>query len=65
MTSQLKWETLSEKQFERLIFRLISSVDSYENPQWLTQTNAPDRGRDLSVERIIRDPLAGVFQGFE
>jgi Restriction endonuclease len=60
VTSQLKWETLSEIQFERLIFRLISSADSYENPQWLTQTNAPDRGRDLSVERIIRDPLAGV-----
>lgn len=62
VASRLKWESLLPEQFERLIFALISSVDNYENPQWLTQTNAPDRGRDLSVERIIRDPLAGVLR---
>ncbi len=49
VTTQLHWKKLSEEDFERLIFELISSEQSYENPEWLTKTNAPDRGRDLSV----------------
>ncbi len=60
VVGQLKWESLSPEQFERILFALISSADTYENSQWLTRTNAPDRGRDLSVERVIHDPLGGV-----
>lgn len=59
---QLKWEKLSPDDFERVIFALISSEKGYENPEWLMKTNAPDRGRDLSVLRVHNDPLGGVFR---
>jgi Restriction endonuclease len=42
------------------MFSLIADTPSYENPQWLQQTHAPDRGRDLSVMRVEADPLGGV-----
>jgi hypothetical protein len=58
--TKLNWEKLSPGDFERLIFNLITSDENYENPQWLMQTNASDRGRDLSVYRILRDRLNGV-----
>jgi len=60
VATKLKWDRLSDKEFERLLFALISSAPGYENPQWLTHTNAPDRGRDLSCERVSVDPLAGT-----
>ncbi len=60
VATKLKWETLSEEEFERLIFALISSEPGYENPEWLMKTNAPDRGRDLSVYRVYADPLGGT-----
>jgi len=59
VVTKLKWESLSDEDFERLVFSLISDAPGYENPEWLTHTNAPDRGRDLSVTRIITDPLSG------
>lgn len=62
VTRELHWERLTPEQFERLVYSLISAEQGYENPQWLTQTNAPDRGRDLSVDRIVRDSLGGVFR---
>jgi hypothetical protein len=62
VTTKLKWESLDDEAFERLIFRLISATPGYENPAWLTQTNAPDRGRDLSVTRVFSDPLGGTFR---
>ena len=58
----LRWKALSEEDFERLIFTLISDADGYENPQWLTATTAPDRGRDVSVNRIVKDSLGGVLR---
>jgi Restriction endonuclease len=58
--TKLSWEKLSPEDFERLMFNLITSDKNYENPQWLMHTNAPDRGRDLSVYRIYRDQLNGV-----
>lgn len=58
----LKWKSLSEKDFERLIFTLISDAEGYENPQWLTVTTAPDRGRDVSANRIVKDSLGGVLR---
>jgi hypothetical protein len=41
---------------------LISSETGYENPQWLMKTNAPDKGRDLSVYRVINDSLGGTIR---
>jgi hypothetical protein len=60
VATKLKWDSLSAEDFERLLFALIGAAKGYENPEWLTNTNAPDRGRDLSVARVTSDPLAGV-----
>lgn len=62
VTRELRWKQLSFEQFERLIFSLVNSEQGYENAQWLTRTKAPDRGRDLSVERVIRDSLGGIIR---
>lgn len=62
VVTKLKWESLTDEDFERLVFSLISSAPGYENPEWLTRTNAPDRGRDLSVTRIANDPLSGTMR---
>jgi hypothetical protein len=59
VVTQLKWDAISESEFERLLFNLISNAAGYHNPKWLTHTNAPDRGRDLSVDRTSNDSLAG------
>lgn len=58
--TKLDWSVLSDDDFERLIFLLIADTAGYENPEWLQQTHAPDRGRDLSVTKVDSDPLAGV-----
>jgi hypothetical protein len=60
ITVQLQWQKLTPDDFERLLFALIAGQNCYENPEWLMQTNAPDRGRDLSHTRVINDPLAGT-----
>jgi hypothetical protein len=62
IATKLKWEGLKDEDFERLVFALISTTKGYENPFWLTRTNAPDRGRDLSVTRVTHDQLSGVFR---
>lgn len=62
VATRLNWESLTEEEFERLVFVLISSEVGYENPEWLMKTNAPDRGRDLSVNRVYTDPLAGTLR---
>lgn len=62
VATRLKWETLSADDFERLVFALISSVPGYQNPDWLMRTNAPDRGRDLSVYRVHEDALSGTVR---
>ncbi len=60
--TKLNWSKLSDEDFERLIFALISSEHGYENPEWLMQTRAADRGRDLSVTRLTKDSLAGSLR---
>ena len=62
VTTELKWSNLTDEGFERLIFALISAEAGYENPEWLMQTRAPDRGRDLSVMRVINDGLSGTLR---
>jgi hypothetical protein len=59
VTTKLRWDQIAAEEFERLIFNLISDAEGYANPAWLMHTNAPDRGRDLSVERVTTDPLTG------
>ncbi|BBD58495.1 hypothetical protein NIES2109_12700 [Nostoc sp. HK-01] len=60
--TKLKWENLLPTDFERLIFNLVNLEQSYENAEWLMHTNAPDRGRDVSVYRVYQDPLSGVIR---
>lgn len=62
VATKLKWESLTEEEFERLIFVLIAAEHGYENPEWLMKTNAPDRGRDLSVYRVYNDSLGGTLR---
>jgi hypothetical protein len=59
VVTKLKWESMNDEDFERLVFSLLSGAPGYENPEWLMRTNAPDRGRDLSVTRALTDPLSG------
>jgi hypothetical protein len=58
--TKLNWSSLSDEDFERLMFTLISDSPGYENPEWLQQSKAADRGRDLSVTYVESDSLAGV-----
>ena len=60
VTTALQWNKLDDDNFERLLFALIGSEPGYENPEWLMRTRAPDRGRDLSVTRVIVDGLSGT-----
>lgn len=62
ITTELGWAKLDDQAFERLIFALISDTPGYENPEWLMHTRAADRGRDLSVTRVIHDELSGTFR---
>jgi Restriction endonuclease len=59
VATKLNWGVLNEEDFERLLYNILLDANDYANPQWLTQTNAPDRGRDISVERISSDSLSG------
>jgi hypothetical protein len=59
VSTALNWSAIKPEGFERVVFELISNVAGYVNPQWLMDTNAPDRGRDLAVERVRMDPLTG------
>jgi hypothetical protein len=57
---KLHWERLTAEEFERVLFNIVAEAAGYMNPQWLMHTNAPDRGRDVSVERVTNDTLSGV-----
>ena len=60
VTTKLNWDAISAEEFERLLFNIVVDATGYTNPQLLTQTNAPDRGRDISVERVSSDTLSGT-----
>jgi hypothetical protein len=62
VATKLKWDSLTEEQFERLIFALVATEPGYENAAWLTKTQAPDRGRDVSVFRVQIDSLGGTMR---
>ena len=46
--------------FEHLLYDLLRDFPEHQNVQWLMQTRAPDRGRDLSLERVLQDGTGGV-----
>ncbi len=54
-TSALAWDKLTPEGFERLLFDLLRHIPEYQNVQWLSHTKAPDRGRDLSLDRTLND----------
>ena len=60
VTTELVWKNLDEDQFERLLFDLLRGLPNYQNVQWLMKTRAADRGRDLSLERVIPDAAGPV-----
>jgi hypothetical protein len=60
VSTDLPWASLSDEGFERIIFNLISDADDYEQARWLTETRAPDRGRDLAAEHVRSDSLSGT-----
>ena len=60
VTNRLAWNRLTSDGFERLVFDLLRLTRAYENVEWLMNTNAPDRGRDISADRIVVDELSGT-----
>jgi hypothetical protein len=60
VATKLDWSAVDDDGFERLIFNLLADAAGYTNPLWLMKTRAADRGRDLSVERALVDPLSGT-----
>jgi hypothetical protein len=60
VSTKLAWSKLDAEDFERLLFNIVAKAEGYENARWLTRTNAPDRGRDISVDRVLPDALSGV-----
>jgi len=62
VSTKLEWEALDAEDFERLLFNIVADAEGYENGKLLTRTNAPDRGRDISVDRGLADSLGGVIR---
>jgi hypothetical protein len=60
VTTQLNWAAISDDDFERLMFDLCRGFENWENVEWLTHTNAPDRGRDISATRRFADGSGSV-----
>ncbi|AJT63882.3 hypothetical protein T261_2197 [Streptomyces lydicus] len=54
-STALAWNKLTDEGFERLLFDLLRSFPDHQNVQWLSHTRAPDRGRDLSMDRVLHD----------
>ncbi len=53
-TIALPWKELDDDGFERLLYDVLRSFPEHQNVQWLMQTRAPDRSRDLSLERVLQ-----------
>lgn len=59
-STALQWDVLDSTQFERLLYDLARVLPGYRNVQLLMKTNAADRGRDVSAERVTDDGAGGV-----
>jgi len=62
VSTALRWDVIDAEAFERVVFELIRATEGYENANWLMNTHAADRGRDIEVERVVSDPLAGSLR---
>jgi hypothetical protein len=60
VTTKLNWSAITAEEFEQLLFNIVVDASGYTNAQLLMHTNAPDRGRDVSVERVNSDSLSGT-----
>lgn len=60
VSTKLTWSNLTDEDFESLVFELVRTAEGYENTNWLMQTHAPDRGRDIETYRVHSDPLSGT-----
>lgn len=60
VSTAIAWSKIDDETFERLLFDLLRSFSDHENVMWLTATRAPDRGRDLSLDRVLRDQTGSV-----
>ncbi|MEV0058465.1 hypothetical protein [Nocardia sp. NPDC050718] len=54
-STALHWDQIDDDTFERLLYDLLREFPEHENVTWLTKTRAPDRGRDLALDRILQD----------
>ena len=59
-TIALPWERLDDAGFERLLYDLLRVFPEHQNVQWLMHTRAPDRGRDLSLDRTLSSGAGAV-----
>lgn len=59
-TIALPWDRLDADGFERLLYDLLRAFSEHQNVRWLMQTRAPDRGRDLSLERVLQTSTGEV-----
>ena len=60
VSTKLNWSVLNDESFEHLIYLIVADTPSYENAKRLMKTNAPDHGRDISVDRVEHNSLSGV-----
>jgi len=60
VSTELRWADLSADRFEHLLYDLLQALPGYQNVQLLMKTNAADRGRDISAERVLRDGAGTV-----
>jgi hypothetical protein len=54
-STAIDWAKLTPDQFEHMLYDLIRVRPGYQNVQLLMKTNATDRSRDISAERVIKD----------
>lgn len=53
VSTALNWGNLKAEDFERLLYDLLRSLPEFQNVQWHMHTNAADRGRDISADRVL------------
>lgn len=60
--TSLNWASISYEDFERLCADLLESSPNWENVEWLTRTNASDRGRDITAFWVSQDSTRGTIR---
>jgi hypothetical protein len=59
-STELNWSIIDSGRFEHLLYDLARVLPGYQNVQLLMKTNAADRGRDISAERVYSDGAGGM-----